>query len=196
MKMLKILSLIILCVTFSKCDDNDIFSSTADLNRLLQLESKFVADLNKLVKKLEFEAKTIRTFIETQYKSNDVPQDTSNYVSNPINSLYLIKRLGKDLDRFNVSEVLASNQTENLRQELHNLSVNSFPKESDYEGATTGIFWLQEHYNLNISKLSDGLIEFEDIQLASDHVIEGEELYKIGVSTINSGFYDTGSNFD
>ena len=117
-------------------------------------------------------------------------------MNNPTNSLYLIKRLGKDLDRFNVSEVLASNQTENLRQELHNLTVNSFPKESDYEGATTGIFWLQEHYNLNISKLSDGLIEFEDIQLASDHVIEGEELYKIGVSTINSGFYDTGSNFD
>ena len=183
-------------MTFSNCDDNDIFSSTADLNRLLQLESKFVADLNKLVEKLEFEAKTIRTFIETQYKSNDVPQDTSNYVSNPINSLYLIKRLGKDLDRFNVSQVLASNETEILRQELHNLTVNSFPKESDYEGATTGIFWLQEHYNLNISKLSDGLIEFEDIQLASDHVIEGEELYKIGVSTINSGFYDTGSNFD
>jgi len=178
-------------VTSSKCDDNDIFSSTADLNRLLQLESKFVADLNKLVEKLEFEAKTIRTFLETQYSTN-VAQDTSNYVSNPINSLYLIKRLGKDLDRFNVSEVLASNQTENLRQELHNLTVNSFPKESDYEGATTGIFWLQEHYNLNISKLSDGLIEYEDIHLTSDHVIEVEELYKIGVSTVNSGFYDTG----
>ena len=181
-------------MTFSNCDD--IFSSTADLNRLLQLESKFVADLNKFIEKLEFEARTIRTFLETQYGNNDFAQDTSNYVNNPINSLYLIKRLGKDLDRSNLSLLLASNETEILRQELHNLTVYSFPKESDYEGATTGIFWLQEYYNLNISKLSDGLIEYEDTQLTSDHMIGGEELYKIGVSTINSGFYDTGSNFD
>ena len=188
--------MIFLCVTFSDCDDNDIFSSTADLNRLLQLESKFVADLNKLIEKLEFEAKTVRTFLETQYNGYDFAHNTSNYVNNPINSLYLIKRLGKDLDRSNLSLLLASNETEILRQELHNLIVNSFPKEPDYEGATTGIFWLQEHYNLNISKLSDGLIEYEDIHLTSDHVIEGEELYKIGVSTVNSGFYDTGRNFD
>ena len=194
MKMLTIFLIIILCVTFSNCDD--IFSSTADLNRLLQLESKFVADLNKFIEKLEFEARTIRTFLETQYGNNDFAQDTSNYVNNPINSLYLIKRLGKDLDRSNLSLLLASNETEILRQELHNLTVYSFPKESDYEGATTGIFWLQEYYNLNISKLSDGLIEYEDTQLTSDHMIGGEELYKIGVSTINSGFYDTGSNFD
>ena len=186
--------IVIITVTYTHCDDNDVFSSTADLNRLLQLESKFVRELNKLVEKLEFEVKTIRTFLETQYEDKEVIHDSRSYVSNPINSLYLIKRLGKDLERFNVTKVLASNKTEILRQEIHNLTVNSFPKESDYEGAANGIFWLQEHYNLNISKLSDGVIEYEDIQLTSDHVLEGEELYKIGVSTVNSGFYDTGDS--
>ena len=149
----KNLMIILFYVTFSNCDDKDIFSSTADLNRLLQLESKFIADLTKLVEKLEFQAKIIRTFLETKYDSNNFAHYPSNYVNNPINSIYLIKRLGKDLERSNVSQVLASNETEILRQELHNLTVYSFPKESDYEGATTGIFWLQEYYNLNISKM-------------------------------------------
>ena len=39
--------------------------------------------------------------------------------------------------------------------------------------------WLQEHYNLNISQLSAGVIEHEEVTLTSDHQLEGEELYQV-----------------
>ena len=36
------------------------------------------------------------------------------------------------------------------------------------------------------------MIEFENIELRSKHELQGEELYQIGISTMNEGFYDTG----
>ena len=85
------------------------------------------------------------------------------YVSNPLNSLYLIRRLSLDFGRSEVAKVLENNQTEELRLSLQNLTY-SFPGTEDWMGAANGIFLLQEHYDLNITKLAAGVIEFEGEQ--------------------------------
>ena len=85
------------------------------------------------------------------------------YVSNPLNSLYLIRRLSLDFGRSEVAKVLENNQTEELRLSLQNLT-HSFPGTEDWMGAANGIFLLQEHYDLNITKLAAGVIEFEGEQ--------------------------------
>ena len=85
-------------------------------------------------------------------------------VSNPLNSLYLIRRLSLDYGRSEVGGVLESNRTEQLRLSLHNLT-HSFPTAEDWMGAANGIFLLQEHYDLNITKLAAGVIEFEGEQV-------------------------------
>jgi len=168
----------------------DVFSSTANLGTLLQQENKFVEDLEGLLNKLEDEAKSVRQFLEKHYKNLDIT-DRVNYVSNPVNSLNLIKRLSLDLDRSNVRKVLSSNETEVMRKNLNNLT-SSFPTKSDWVGAANGIFLLQEHYNLNITKLSEGLIENDGDIIKSYHTIDAEELLQIGISAVNEGFYDTG----
>ena len=132
--------------------DLDVFSSTADLENLLIQEKKFKEDLEHLANRLENEAKILKDFIEKHYKTVDI-RDPVNYVSNPINSLYLIKRLSLDLDRSEVKSVLATNHTQTLRENLKNLTT-SFPSKTDWLGASNGIFLLQEHYNLNITALS------------------------------------------
>ena len=57
--------------------------------------------------------------------------------------------------------------------------IRSFPDRADWLGAANGVFLLQEHYNLNISQLSAGVIEHEEVTLTSDHQLEGEELYQV-----------------
>ena len=68
-----------------------------------------------------------------------------------------------DFGRSEVAGVLENNKTEQLRLSLHNLT-QSFPKAEDWMGAANGIFLLQEHYDLNITKLAAGVIEFEGEQ--------------------------------
>lgn len=179
-------------ITASLADtgQEDVFSSTADLAKLLKQENRFREDLEQLVNKLESEAKSLRHFIEKHYEALDIG-DPVSYVSNPVNSLYLIKRLSLDLDRSDVKSVLANNETQILRQSLSNLTTN-FPTRADWLGASNGIFLLQEHYNLNITKLSDGFIENNGNIIESNHAIGAEELLQIGVSAVNEGYFDTG----
>ena len=128
-------------IKLSGADDNDMFSSTADLTRLRNLETKFITDLKALGDKLEQELRTIKHFIKEHYEGLE-PRDDESYVTNPINSLYMIKRLGVELPRSNVSSMLASNDTQALRLSLANMTT-SFPSRSDWLGAANGVFLLQ-----------------------------------------------------
>ena len=134
-------AIMLVLIKSSGADDNDLFSSTADLARLRNLETKFINELQALADKLEEEHRTIQNFITQHYKGLE-PRDDDSYVNNPINSLYMIKRLGVELPRSNVSAVLASNDTEALRLSLANMT-SSFPARSDWMGAANGVFLLQ-----------------------------------------------------
>ena len=125
--------IILVLVKLSGADDNDLFSSTADLTRLRNLETKFISDLQALAAKLEEEHRTITRFIKEHYEGQEQRNDES-YVANPINSLYMIKRLGVELRRSNVTAVLASNDTQSLRLSVANMT-SSLPARSDWEGA-------------------------------------------------------------
>ena len=171
-------------------DDKDIFSSTADLSRLLHIENNFVEQLQQMAERMERDLRVIKTFLDTNYKDYSAINGKT-YVDNPINSLYLIRRLSLDWARSGLGKVLESNKTEQLRLSALNMTT-SFPLQSDWQGAANGIFLLQEHYDLNVTNLASGIIEFEGSRAVSDHGLKAEELYQIGVSTINAGYYDTG----
>ena len=143
-------------------DDSDLFSSTEDLARLLQTENSFIQQLRLLTVNLEKDLNIIKTFLERHYKEERTT-DGISYVSNPLNSLYLIRRLSLDFGRSDVGQVLENNQTEQLKLSLQNMT-RSFPKAEDWTGAANGIFLLQEHYDLNITQLAAGVIEFEGEQ--------------------------------
>ena len=49
-------------------DDKDIFSSTADLSRLLRIENSFVEQLQQMAERMERDLEIIKTFLDTNYK--------------------------------------------------------------------------------------------------------------------------------
>ena len=51
-----------------------------------------------------------------------------------------------------------------LRRSL-NTSLASLPTKEDWEGAANGVFLLQEHYNLNITQLSAGTVQYGGVQV-------------------------------
>ena len=102
--------MLLVSVQLSAGDDNDLFSSTADLNRLRILETEFIRGLQSLAVRLEEEHRTINRFLMAHYDRSDDKRDDrgydksdekiyEDYVSNPINALYMIKRLGVELPR-------------------------------------------------------------------------------------------------
>merc|ERR1719397_2331471 len=127
-------------------DDQDVFSSSAELATLARLEMDYVSGLERLATQLEEETVIIREFLAKNYGHFD-SRDAEQYVGHPVNSLALITRLSHNLPRSKVPEVVSSNSSIQSRKILSNLSA-SFPKESDWAGAANGIFLLQEHYNL------------------------------------------------
>ena len=62
-----LLLLLVLVTSPASADHSDVFSSTADLTRLLQLEARFITDLGNLADTLASEAAAIRQYLETHY---------------------------------------------------------------------------------------------------------------------------------
>ena len=192
-------------------DHSDVFSSTADLARLLRLEASFVTDLASLADTLAGEAAAIRRYLDTQYPAGAAARtevEAEQFVSHPVNSLYLVKRLGVELQRAGLPGLLASDTAARLRAAL-NTSLGLLPTAEDWEGAASGVALLQEHYHLDITQLSAGTVQYGGVQVGGDtfafqssyiptlqvsssHELEGEELYQIGVSAVNRGYFDTG----
>ena len=160
--LLSLLASLLVAVVRVRGDDSDLFASTEVLARLLHTENTFVQQLRDLTADLEKDLNILRTFLDSHYKEDRLT-DGITYVSNPLNSLYLIRRLSLDFGRSEVAQVLENNKTDQLRLSLQNLT-HSFPKAEDWMGAANGIFLLQEHYDLNITQLAAGVIEFEGEQ--------------------------------
>lgn len=111
------------------------------------------------------------------------------YVSNPINSLNLIKRTSSEIDKYNLTQIWNKNATAVHIEKLQNFH-KSFPTFEDWVGACNGVHLLQEHYQLNITEMSQGIIKFNGEIFKSEHAIHPDELAIIGIAAANQGFYD------
>ena len=71
--------------------------------------------------------------------------------------------------------------------------MNIFPSSEDWIGGSHGIHLLQEYYNLSPSVLANGTIQLQNGQTyESDFTMGIEEMYQIGISSLNERYYDTG----
>ena len=71
--------------------------------------------------------------------------------------------------------------------------TNMFPSSEDWIGGSHGIHLLQEYYNLSPSILANGTIQLQNGQTyESDFTMGIEEMYQIGISSLNERYYDTG----
>ncbi|XP_023321781.1 prolyl 4-hydroxylase subunit alpha-3 [Eurytemora carolleeae] len=170
--------------------DNDIFSSVKELSKLVKKEDKFFLNLETLTIELEKKVSKLRRYLKFNKPRRGV-ETPEEYVSNPVNSIALVKRLGLEMHKYGIHELLAEKKTLELQTELNSL-IQEFPKMSDFSGAANGIHLLQEHYRLNISLVAEGIIEYENQIFKSEHTLGADELTEIGMHAANAGFYDSG----
>ena len=73
--------------------DNDIFSSVKELSKLVKKEDKFFLNLETLTIELEKKVSKLRRYLKFNKPRRGV-ETPEEYVSNPVNSIALVKRLG------------------------------------------------------------------------------------------------------
>jgi len=189
---------------------HDLFSSTDELKKLFERERQVADSLRWHVRTLEQHIKALENFLGQHY-GQDYPfgekeavdeKTAAEYVSNPLNTYALIKRTGLHWPRLH--KVLIEGETIHTEEaQNETISVSGFtedqllknmPQQMDIEGAANGIFLLQEIYNLDMKKFSEGILEVpgklgEEItdQSAILNAVDCEMLAKLA---FNRGFYD------
>lgn len=102
-------------------------------------------------------------------------KNPTNYVSNPLNAVLLIKRLSFDIMHI-------QNQIMRISEEFRMHTENITLPYSDFEGAVEGLIRLQTTYNLKPEDLAKGVIE--DKKYRDD--LTANELFAIGGELMNS----------
>lgn len=138
--------------------DGEVFTAMSDMEDILDAETFLISILEDYIvnlkqKILYFEYKL------KQYKKehNEATRDVLKYLSNPLNSYLLIKRLTMDWEKienvmeFKVEPIIA-NVTEHKK-------IMKFPTNEDLTGAALGLYRLQDTYKLDTHELAQGKIK-------------------------------------
>eukprot|EP00095_Tigriopus_kingsejongensis_P000177 maker-scaffold487_size158652-snap-gene-0.42 protein:Tk00177 transcript:maker-scaffold487_size158652-snap-gene-0.42-mRNA-1 annotation:"af495541_1prolyl 4-hydroxylase alpha-related protein ph4" len=176
-----------------KGDNDDLFSSIAEVERLYQIEVGFSRDILSFTELLERSAQAFRKYVDLTYPegpmSGDI--DIESYVGNPLNAFGMVGRLGTNFQDLNLKSLLTDSSLPDLQRKLANDSL-LFPTLSNFEEVVSSIGLLQEAYALNCSDLANGIIQVRGKSFQSDHILDARELVEIGIGACNQGWWDNG----
>ena len=148
-----------LTIRFVLSSDEDLFSSTHELHRLLLMEMKFSRDIHKIADLLEDNAKIVRKFADLVYPNGPFTvKDPKEYVMNPVNALGVVRRLGYETSQNMFLNLSFVEEFKNLSDDVVKAS-ESFPTYKNYEDSVSSLGLLQETYNLDQADLAKGIIK-------------------------------------
>jgi hypothetical protein len=103
---------VITCKNYKEGDNSDIFSSTFQMQTLLQAEIKFVNHLRKHVEDLESRAEKIKSHLGKFYDHGkwNPGDNLGDYVAHPVNSFGIVARTSDALANL-VEELLTPNNS-------------------------------------------------------------------------------------
>ena len=187
--------ILLLGVTLTLGEEVDLFSSTAEMEKLFQREQEFSDKLESHLKTVEKQLKALDWFLDTNYKNyNYTEEDAEEYVSNPINTYVLLKRTALYWPQ--VKAVIFNQTAEKELDELIEI-LDKFPDESNIEGAFNGLFLLHETYDLNLKEVAAGKIKIPGTEnyIETDFKLFPKDLKLLGQLSFNRGFYDRAYEF-
>ncbi|VVC95604.1 unnamed protein product [Leptidea sinapis] len=98
MSRLDVISLSILVVSFAILVNGDIFTSTHEMESLLETHQRILEELDDYINKEDQRLSTLKRHLEIfKREQKKAMKDPVNYVGNPLNAFTLIKRLTYDL---------------------------------------------------------------------------------------------------
>lgn len=188
--MKKLAVLIVILSQHVLANDEDLFSSTFQMERLLEKEEEFSAQLFDYVAVMEKTLAQTKDFLTKVYKDGPLRvQDRQAYVQNPLNALGITRRLGFETAQYQLLSHF--HQVHTLQESLINI-VSIFPTVQNYADAVSSIGLLQETYNLDPAAMAMGIVKTGNKTYTSNHVPSWDELWELGRATSLRFWLDIG----
>ncbi|XP_011292629.2 prolyl 4-hydroxylase subunit alpha-1 [Musca domestica] len=137
----------------------DFYTSTAGLEDLFKTELQLTAEMQNYIDTLSQHIEMLQSEMNIIHQEHSMASnDLEGYLSNPINSYRLIKRLFTDWPTFEDTIAMDTTRTdflgnfETLKQNL------SFPTQIDMTGSTMALVRLQETYRLDVEQVASGIL--------------------------------------
>ncbi|XP_030080738.1 prolyl 4-hydroxylase subunit alpha-2-like isoform X2 [Drosophila hydei] len=170
---------IILLTNGTKVTEKSISTSVVGMLELVQLEADLIDSLNSYADELEAKLKVLKSFVpKLQAESNEAVTQMENYVSNPINSFSLIRRMHEDWHDWKIFMESSIGQSQVA---FLNKAKLQFPTKTDLNEASSSIVRLQKMYNLTAKDMARGVLngkQYEASLTALDTYAMGRYLNK------------------
>ncbi|XP_045111917.1 prolyl 4-hydroxylase subunit alpha-2-like [Portunus trituberculatus] len=157
----------------------DVHTSAASVARLVEAEQAVVAALQDYVTKEDARLEVIRRYVESWRGS------AADYVHNPINSYFFMRRLTQDF--LPVQDALHPPSTADLHENMSSLRGNlNLPEETDLNGVAFALVRLQDTYNLTVDDLVEGDIRGRK----AVQVLSADDCFRLGQQSFNNLEFD------
>ncbi|XP_050664932.1 prolyl 4-hydroxylase subunit alpha-1-like isoform X12 [Leptidea sinapis] len=157
MSRLDVISLSILVVSFAILVNGDIFTSTHEMESLLETHQRILEELDDYINKEDQRLSTLKRHLEIfKREQKKAMKDPVNYVGNPLNAFTLIKRLTYDLKEIEMTIKVGTEYINNVTLNHHDAV---YPKNQDLAGAAVALSRLQQTYRLEIDELAEGKLK-------------------------------------
>ncbi|KAM3964090.1 prolyl 4-hydroxylase subunit alpha-1 isoform 2-T3 [Aphomia sociella] len=156
----------------------ELFTAISEMEPLLVTHKRIIDDLDHYIEKEEKRLMTLKKHLILYKREHEkAMEDIPNYLGNPINAFTLIKRLTTDLDNIEYSIKIG---TEYIKNVTINYDDVKYPGNEDLSGAAQALIRLQDTYHLDISELSQGILNgvtYSTPMTAGDCYELGRSLY-------------------
>jgi len=176
--------LTLLLVNLDPVTSADVFTSLAELPKVLHAQHNLAHELRKYVEAEQRRLDRIKILADDfEVHSAEALQDPEKYLGNPVSAYLLIKRFAADWYRI-IDRDIRTNATEEF---LYNISytTTAFPDQSDLDGAAVALLRLQDTYALPTSTLANGQLK----GVENSPRMSAEDCFRLGSVAYNKQDY-------
>ena len=165
-------------------NEEGIFTSNYDLQLLLETKIEVIKSLENYIEAEELKLNKLKSLVSNYKMSLDVGNvNPEEYVSNPLNSFQLIKKLTSDFKT--LQDLIEENS--NSVQFKENITMSKdylkWPSDEDLNGAAMALMRLQDVYKIKTDDLSVGNLNGVNY----GPVLSANDCFEIGRQSYNNG---------
>lgn len=164
-----------------------MFTSSTDLNMLLDTEAELVDKLNTYVAEEEIRIEKLKKLVKNYQTMRDNAEEAGDkFVGNPLNSFLLIKKLTSDWKQVQglIQNSVGKELFGNLTEQRDHFGLR-WPSDEDLNGAATGLMRLQDTYRLDTESLAKGILNGKHY----GPELTAHDCFELGRQSYNNGDY-------
>ncbi|KAI0236972.1 Prolyl 4-hydroxylase subunit alpha-1 [Lamellibrachia satsuma] len=167
------------CKACSVC--GEVFTSIADLEKILYAENDVAIDLKQYIASEEQRLEKLKRIAEDyRHHSSDALEDVDRHLANPVNAFLLVKRFTSDWEE--VLDLIRNTTGQGFLAKVED-KTSCFPNSDDLTGAASALLRLQDVYALKTEQIAKGHLR----GVKNSPELTAEECFEIGRTAYNDG---------